>query len=54
MKQAWQPVASVAISTMPAEHALEGERGGDGLDDRIERLVLAANAVEDVTVAGHR
>ena len=36
------------------EHTLEGERGGDGLDDRIQRLVLAADAVEDVTVAGGR
>ena len=53
MKAAWQPVASVAISMIPASTPLEGQRGGDGLDDRIQRLVLAADAVEDVT-AGDR
>ena len=38
----------------PRQHPLEGERGRDGLDDRIQRLVLAADAVEDVTAAGDR
>ena len=38
----------------PGEHALQGQRGRDGLDDRVQRLVLAAHAVEDVAASGDR
>ena len=54
MKAAWQSVASVAISTMPSSTRSQVERGGDGLDDRVERLVFALYAGQSVAAARHR